>query len=141
MKINDMTRKQFEALPGLTRWDEIIEFHSLVILPTKRKHDSGYRCMDFVAVNKDGEPICRLSGGSDVMNIDGIGGYGYQWLDKYNKCPDKVTPVSWSIDCLPKSGLLRLFGYKVDNGRYCRTLTNSPALSNFEVFVTDKVTK
>ena len=66
--------------------------------------------MDFVAI-RDGEPICRLSGCSDVIHIDGIGGkmYGFGKI----LLPEGYTPIdndSWSIDCLPKSGLLRLFG-------------------------------
>ena len=68
--INSWTRKDFDALPGRD-WDEDIgEFDSLVILPTKRIHDSGFRCMDFVAVRK-GVPLIRLSGCSDVIHIDG----------------------------------------------------------------------
>lgn len=57
---------------------DIEEFSSLVIIPLNYAHDSGWMCMNFVAVNKDGEPICRLSGCSDVLNLDGIGGYGYR---------------------------------------------------------------
>ena len=60
MNINDMTRKDFEALPH-RKWNEEIICDNIIILPTKRKHDSGYRCMDFVAVTKN-EPICLLSG-------------------------------------------------------------------------------
>ena len=72
----NMKKKEFWELP--TRgWDEDIgPFYSLVILPTGQFHDSGYRCMDFVACDKDMFTICRLSGVSDVICIDGIGGYG-----------------------------------------------------------------
>ena len=67
------SKKEFEALPK-RKWDEGIgEFDSMIILPTKHIHDSGFRCMDFVAV-KGKEPFCRLSGCSDVIHMDGIGG-------------------------------------------------------------------
>ena len=75
-----------------------------------------------VAVNKDGEPICRLSGCSDVLNLDGIGGYG-NW--RSGEIPRLIEPKGWSIDCLP-CGYLRLFSHS--------TLTAGPALSNFGIY-------
>jgi len=79
--LGDWTRKEFEALP-CRAWDEEIEFTSMVILPTRRIHDSGYRCMDFVAC-KNQVPFVRLSGCSDVIHVDGIGGYGKDWLNSH----------------------------------------------------------
>lgn len=106
--MNYWTKRQLKAV-RMRDWDEDIgEFDSLIILPTKHKHDSGYACMDFVAV-KDNKPLALLSGCSDVIHIDGIGGFGYKWLEKYNKCPDAIKPIGWNIDCLAKSGLLRIF--------------------------------
>jgi len=115
------SRKEFEVLPE-RKWDEEIgEFDSMIILPTKHIHDSGFRCMDFVAV-KGKEPFCRLSGCSDVIHIDGIGGYG-EWK---GNVPTVTPPKGWSIDCLKKSGLLRLFSDgKLKAGR---------ALSSFELY-------
>ena len=124
----DMTRKEFDALPH-RKWDEDIGlFDSLVVLPGKARdlHDSGYRCMDFVAV-KNGKPICRLSGGSDVIHIEGIGGLGKNWLSKYNTVPSMVPPSRWSIDCLPKSGLLQFFGHP-------NKISCGAALSSFEIY-------
>lgn len=122
MHVNDMTRKQFEELPWRESWSKDVECTSLVILPLRRKHDSGYRCMDFVAV-QNGEPICRVAGGSDVINLDGIGGYGE---GRSGTLPRSVPPRGWSIDCLPKSGLLHIFSsYKLRCGL---------ALSSFELF-------
>ena len=116
MNVSEMTRKGFEELP-LREWNEEVIFDSLIILPGKARdlHDSGYRCMDFVAVlNK--KPICRLSSCSDVIHIDGIGGVRR-----------RLPFTGWSIDCLPKSGLLRLFTQaKISCG---------PSLSSFEVFI------
>jgi len=102
--INEWTRKEFDALPG-REWDQEVQFDSLVILPTRQIHDSNYRCMDFVAV---------------VIHINGIGGYGKDWFTEY-----------WSIDCLKKSGLLRMFTH----GK----LTCGPALSSFELYSIKKV--
>ncbi len=126
--ISKMTRKEFDAVP-LRNWnDDIGPFRSMVILPGRIKdmHDSGYRAMDFVAVDDKDKPICRLSGCSDVIDIEGIGGLGKDW---YKTPADKrhVPNTGWIIDCLPKSGLLRIF-----SGR--GNMTVGPALSSFEIY-------
>jgi len=129
MNANNMTRKEFDALPERKWGEDIGEFDSLVILPGRAKdmHDSGFRCMDFVAV-RQAEPICRLSGCSDVVHINGIGGYGKNWGCKGGGVPKTIEPISWSIDCLAKSGLLQLF---------CRhKLEAGEALSSFELYAT-----
>jgi hypothetical protein len=126
VNINKMKRKDFEALPH-RKWNEDIgEFDSLIILPLRRRHDSGFRLMDFVAVRRY-EPICLLSGSSDVVHIEGIGGYGFNWLERYSGlCPRLVPPIGWSIDCLPVSGLLRMF---------CdREMRVGEATSSFEIY-------
>lgn len=97
------TKKELEALPAREWNEDIGEFDSLIILPTKHLDDSGFWCMDFVAV-KGNEPFCRLSGCSDVIHIDGIGGYS-EWKQNV---PTVIPHKGWSIDCLKKSKLLRL---------------------------------
>jgi hypothetical protein len=156
MNIEDMTYDDFLKLPH-RKWDEDVVCDSIVILPMKinnwqmlwynvRKylsskwsifkepeiyevfgmHDSGFRTMDFVAI-KDRKPVCLLAGGSDVIHLDGIGGFGKDWLDKYHTVP-KMVPVSgWNIDCLPKSGLLHLWGHK--------EMVCDSGYSSFEVFI------
>nr|DAG53228.1 MAG TPA: hypothetical protein [Caudoviricetes sp.] len=93
MNVFDMTKEDFEKVP-----ERVGEFNALVIIPQDYAHDSGWMCMDFVAV-------CRLSGCSDILKLDGIGGYG-NWRD--GKLPSCIEPKGWSIDCLP-CGYLRLF--------------------------------
>lgn len=123
MNVFDMTKKDFEKVPERGGFSEDIgEFNSLVIIPMDYAHDSGWMCMDFVAVTKEGEPICRLSGCSDVLNLDGIGGYG-NWYD--GEFPNYIELKGWSIDCLP-CGYLRVFSRNV--------MTAGPALSNFEIY-------
>lgn len=111
------TRKELEALPKRGWNQDIGKFERLIILPTKRLHDSGFRQMDLVAV-KDNIPFIRLSGCSDVIHIDGIGGFSIQ---------EKMFSLGgWCIDCLRVSGLLCLFN---DN-----SIKVGPTLSSFEVF-------
>lgn len=118
-----MKRADFAALPS-RKWNEGIGlFDSLVILPLRTKHDSGYRLLDFVACRGQ-QAVCRLSGCSDVLHINGIGGYG----KPQSFVPRSMPVVAWTMDCLPKSGLLRLFCH----GDY--KLSAGVALSSFEVF-------
>ena len=72
----------------------------IYVIPTRRKHDSGYMCMKFALTYHD-EVIGCVGGGSDVIHLNGIGGYGKIYGD-ISKRQD------WSIDCL-KNGLLRVF--------------------------------
>ena len=123
MNIFNMTKEDFEKVPDRQGWSrDIGEFDSLVIIPQDYAHDSGWMCMDFVAVDRNNEPICKLSGYSDVLNFDGICGCGDY---RTNKLTNYVEPKRWSIDCLP-CGYLRVFSRS--------TLTVGPASSNFEVF-------
>lgn len=123
MNVFEMTKEDFEKVPargGYSR--DVGEFNALVIIPQDYAHDSGWMCMDFVAVDKEGEPICRLSGCSDALHIDGIGGYG-KW--RPGMFPHFIEPKGWSIDCLP-CGYLRLFSRS--------TMTAGAALSSFEIY-------
>jgi hypothetical protein len=107
-------------------WNEDIGiFDSLIIIPTNRVHDSGYTTMDFIAV-KDNLPIKRLSGCSDVLHLNGIGGYG-QWS---GSIPTSRPVYSWNIDCLKKSKLLHIWciGKRFKVGE---------ALSSFELFIVE----
>lgn len=121
MDILKMSKDDFKKVPEKKKWDEDIgKFDSLIIIPNDRIHDSGYMCMDFVAV-KERKPICKISGFSDVIHVDGIGGYG-KWTDKV---PKTVNPKGWKIDCIP-CGYLRIL---------CKCeIVAGPTLSDFEIF-------
>ncbi|MCL2480154.1 MAG: hypothetical protein FWF38_00430 [Spirochaetaceae bacterium] len=114
--VMQFARKDFENLPYRKRWNEDIKRDSVVILPLRKTHDSGYRVMDFVAVKKM-IPICKCSGYSDVLHIGGIS--------------TVLNNNAWSIDCLPKSGLIRIFcrGKDIEIGM---------ALSSIEIFGVNK---
>ena len=158
MNIYDMKRKDFEKLSYRKWNEDVGEFDSIIILPSEVRlfslwrykirvffaeifnlkepeiyeiygvHDSGFRCMNFVAVRGD-KPICLLSGCSDVIHFSGIGGFGKDWLQKYRTVPQHVPPVDWSIDCLLNNGLLRVFV----SGK----MTCGPDLSSFEIYKAD----
>lgn len=124
------TRKEFEALPRPDSfWNNIGEVDSLVILPCKRKHDSGYRLMEFVAI-QGGKPTYLLSGCSDVIHFSGIGGYnstGDNLPEYMRRIKTQTIPVSgWKIDCLPISGLLRIMND--------RKMIVGASISDFEIY-------
>ena len=54
MTVFDMTKEGFKKVPERGGWSrDIGEFSSLVIIPQDYAHDSGWMCMDFVAVSKE----------------------------------------------------------------------------------------
>ena len=131
---HDMTREEFEALPyreGISDTSGF-RFRSLIILPKHDEplHESGYLCMDFIAVDDNDKPICRLAGGSDALHFDGIGGEG--WLNLVNSTYDPTRLASgWTIDCLPTSGLIRIFPM------YGKEICVGGPYSSFEIFAVD----
>lgn len=78
--------------------------------------------MDFVAV-KNNIPFIRLSGCSDVIHINGICGRGKKTIG--NILPILIKKC-WSIDCLRKSKLIRIFSDS--------RITAGYPLSSFEIY-------
>lgn len=64
-----MNRKELLAIPK-RKWDEELVATSVKVIPSGRKHESGWACMDFVATTTDGEQI-RFGGGCDVVEFKG----------------------------------------------------------------------
>lgn len=144
MKIMDMTKADFASVPELhlwTEWEKLatnghLEFHSFVIIPVESDgeivlHDSGWGCMEFCLVNNDMEPIGKIGGGSDVINLDGIGGFGpHRNLISWSSFPSLVSVKGWSIDCLP-CGYLHVWTKRT------LFLEDRYVCSNFEVYSED----
>ena len=101
--IDQYTREEFLAMEN---FNPSGPFSAFVIVPTDEIHDSGWRCMKFILLYQ-GEIVGVVSGWSDVVHINGIGGYGKNYGDLVS---GMVKRVGWSIDCLPVSGCIRLFG-------------------------------
>ena len=133
MNVKDMTKEDFDKVPSYmdVGFDyKNTKLNSIVIIPTDKFHESGYLCIDYVAVGDDMEPICRFDGYSDVLCIDGIGGYGknYEATRFPGNHKNLIECKGWSIDCLPKSGYLRLFA------RDHLTRDDPYVLSCFEIY-------
>lgn len=92
--IHEMTVEELRQVPYRGSYDnEVQGVCSIVILPSNELHDSGYRFIDFVAVDNHDYPICRLDDCSDVL-----------FIEQTSECIGRYT-----IDCLPISGCLRIF--------------------------------
>lgn len=105
--LNKLPRKAFYAVPERAQFLSEIECDSLVMLPQGvRLHDSGYRLMDAVAV-KGEELLCRVSGSSDVFHLCAPSDI---WTKE--RTPSRAS--AWGMDCLARSGLLRIFLFDAD---------------------------
>jgi hypothetical protein len=97
LNIGRMTVEEFRALPQRLYYnsDEGL-FDGIIILPAAdgdERHDSGYRVMDVIGIRNE-SPVCRLAGGSDHL---------------WNLPAEGAAAAGWNIDCLPTSGLLRMW--------------------------------
>ena len=87
--------------------------------------------MEFVTIQND-KPTYIVSGCSDIIHLAGIGGHniGSHNYDKIlleeRICTGVCPRVGWVIDCLPTSGLLRLFCNK--------QMYIGASLSSFEIY-------
>ena len=99
--VKEMTKKELMELENFVPKKN---FTGIVIVPMNYKHDSGFQCMKYILLNH-WDIVGVVGGCSDVMHINGIGGYG--------KEPNYITRMvkahDLRIDCLPKSKCLRLF--------------------------------
>ena len=106
---NDYTRwtkEQFYNLPDRESFNYPVECDSFIIIPMRSRHNSGFRNMGVVAINK-GKPICKCAGGSDVIMLGGINGGNK--CDLIGNLPKVLEDPNWHIDCLPISGFLRFW--------------------------------
>ena len=128
MPCKDILEFSLEELRALDYFlDEIKPFDSVIIVPLDYLHDSGFRCMKYVLCDDVNDEIVGVvGGGSDVIHLDGIGGYG---LD-FQKTLDTgmTTRTDWSIDCM-KCGCLRIF-----SSAKRLTLRDKLICSSFELY-------
>lgn len=99
--VKEMTKKELMELENFIPKKN---FTGIVIVPMNYKHDSGFQCMKYILLNH-WDIVGVVGGSSDVMHINGIGGYGKE----PNYTTRMVKAHDLRIDCLPKSKCLRLF--------------------------------
>ena len=121
------TREEFLAIEN---HDPVGFFDDVIIVPTDLMHDSGFLCMKFIFV-RQGLIVGAASGCSDVLHLNGIGGYGkpgFQFQYSLEKGMTKL--VGWRIDVLPKSGCVRLMCDHPLSADYM-------AVSDYSIFIED----
>lgn len=89
---------------------ENVKFNEVIVCNTGEKHDSGFYCMKFILVNCD-EIVGCVGGFCDIINLNGIGGYGdyehYLSAQRTGFCP----VIDWNID-ICDFGVFRIFSQK-----------------------------
>ena len=121
MSKKNLKKSDFKNVPDRKRFSEDVWLVDwLVLVPSGRKHESGYRLINVVAWNWD-QPLYKVTGCSDVINLGWIG-----WYWKSRAYWKLVQPIGWAIDLLP-CWYFRIFNtnWKIDVWH---------ALSNFEIF-------
>lgn len=84
-----MNRKELLAVPK-RKWDEELMAKYVYVIPSGRKHESGYAQMDFVAITVDGKKV-------------GFGGV----------CNSVEFQGNWfRMDCLHPSRIIRIWNRK-----------------------------
>lgn len=122
----DVLRAKKSEFAGLPRIEfdsknTFYEFDSIVIIPRRKKHESGWACMEYAAF--DGNECIGVFGGrSDVLHLNGIAGSGLggEFL------PETMPRLAWRIDCLP-CGYIHLWCDK--------RLVATGCLSDFQLYV------
>lgn len=95
--IHKMTRRDFDTLPHRESWNMETIYDSILLFPTKRKHDSGYACMRIVGVV-----------GGQAVEIAAEGPDDICW----HLPPKKHEYIpNFRTDCILKNGALRFHGY------------------------------
>ena len=103
------------------------KFSSLLIVPLNTLHSSGYRNMKFILLNREHEVVGCVGGASDVIHIEGIGGYGSMTNFDTRQRTRLMSLVDWSIDVLP-CGYVRLFS------SHTFTISEFPYVSDFCIY-------
>lgn len=97
--ITKMKRKDFEALP-YRKWGEgsNLKAKNIIVMPHRKRHDSGYNTISFIAVLED-DKLIKFGGCTDAVSLHGG--------EIYNGEIPPSSPIEFDI--LPGSNLIRLW--------------------------------
>ena len=68
-----MTKKELLAIPRREWSEKLSGVCGVYVLPNRRKHESGWMCMDFVAEMNNGRSMIRFGGACDDISFRGDG--------------------------------------------------------------------
>ena len=97
--IENLNNISLEEFLSIENYFPTEPFNDIIIVPTNTIHESGFRCMKFVLV-RFGKIVGAVSGWSDVIHFNGIGGYGHTSYEKKG--------YGYKIDCLAESRCIRI---------------------------------
>jgi len=66
-----MKRKDLLAIPKRDKEEVLHGVGCVYVIPSRRKHESGYACMDFVAVIREDQSMIGFGGGCDDISLNG----------------------------------------------------------------------
>lgn len=124
--IEDYTLEEFRMLQPFYNEEN---FNGIVFVPMADLHDSGYRCMRLI-LEMNHRMVGVIGGWQDVVLVNGALGAGINYKEALETGMTKR--VGWTIDCLPKSGCIRMF-----QGEYVLKVGDDLS-SSFSFYVVDK---
>lgn len=71
MGVNGLKRKELLAVQKRENGTELVGVDGVYVIPSGRKHESGWACMDFVATFRDDRPMVRFGGICDDVAFYG----------------------------------------------------------------------
>ena len=90
-----MSKKDLLCLEREKFGNEIPLLDEIYVIPTRRKHDSGYMCMEIIGTNRN-DYKKKLATFSDVIDLDNI-----------------FVDTRWSLSMdIPECGVIRLFSHR-----------------------------
>lgn len=81
----NLTRKQLLSLPE-RKWNEIKKYHAVIVVPTGKKHSSGFALMALIGCNGNGEPYEIAAYCDDIQWITEVTRYGLRCDMFYKNC-------------------------------------------------------
>ena len=128
-----MTRKELLSLPVANKYEEEIPLlDELYFIPTMRKHDSGYRCIEVIGVRYERDyslkSYSKLTGKNEYAKKIATYSDVIHWnlMHKYNQ-------KAWNIDVPSDCNCMRLFTHS--NKPSIKILIN---LSSFEFDIVEE---
>jgi len=107
--INNMTRKELLEVPARGDYRESTKCDSFVIIPTGKKHESGYGKMVVIACDTNGFPICKVTDFSDVLQLLNYDRYSDKHIHPSSPVQQDEIVYRWRIDCLPESKQIHIW--------------------------------
>lgn len=117
--IKNLNAYTLSELQEMENFNKDALFDSIILVPMEELHDSGFRCMKGILVNR-GVIVGSVGGWCDVVHPNGIGNYGKYIPSIFTSMiASKLVPyMGLSMDCLDKSSCIRLMlggFYKMDD--------------------------